>query len=83
MAAEAYKKSSNGTYPAGIADLAASAAGYFNADYLNKSHHGYRITCVFAPAGYSCSATPTQCAGTGRAAYAIMTGGTLNTTACF
>ena len=76
-ALENYAKDHLGAYPANFSALVQDNPPYLDKDYLIESPiRGYDYNCPrIETLGYSCSATPLKCNVTGRATYAVTTGG--------
>jgi len=69
-------------YPTAEANLTGANPPYLNKAYCGLINQGYTYNCTFQNNGYTLTATPTSCGGSGSRTYTVTTGGGSNSNGC-
>ena len=81
-ALENYATANNGSYATAESQLTGATPPYLNRAYCGQTIQGFGYGCTLAATGYTITATPSSCGGSGSNNYQVTTGGILTAAAC-
>ena len=81
-ALETYATSNNGNYPTQESDLTDATPPYLNQSFCGKTVQGYTYDCTLSTTGYTVTASPASCGGSGSKKFTVTTGGAVTSTGC-
>lgn len=80
-AIENYVATTN-NYPSAEANLTGANPPYLPKAYCGLNNQGYSYTCTFQTTGYSLTATPVSCVGSGSQKFTVTNGGGFTANGC-